>query len=321
MQSRPPFRVSTRRFSAAAALLLPVALTAPISPASPPSEPAAQAAPVARVDLIDHAMRLLMEGNQRFVDGRSNHPNTDVFRIADTGERGQHPFAAIVTCADSRVPTERLFDRGVGDLFVVRVAGNISDPNQTGSIEYACEHLDTRLVVVMGHTHCGAVKAAVEGADGGPNIRSLLENIVPAVQATRAKHPQLTGEALYAAVVRENVWESIEDMLKGSSIMREKVLRGEVRIVGAVYDVETGRVDWMGSHPAQSGLLLEPAAPVTAAAEPTTEPKAPAASTSTPAGKPAAPSTANSGTPRRVPPAPKPATTEHEAPAHAAHPH
>lgn len=216
----------------------------------------------ARTDLAEQALRMLQEGNQRFVSGRPVHPNADVFRIRDTGEHGQHPFATIVTCADSRVAVERLFDRGVGDLFVVRVAGNVSDPNQNGSVEYACEHLGTRLVVVMGHTRCGAVKAAVEGGHGDPgsNIGSLLDNIAPAVQSVRAAYPDLTGDELVDAAVRENVWRSVEDLLRGTPSLRGRVESGEVRVVGAVYDVASGAVEWMGQHPAQSGLLKAVAA-------------------------------------------------------------
>lgn len=228
-----------------------------VARANPPASGGghAPAASAAKPNMAEHALRMLKEGNERFLEGRPIHPNTDVFRIADTGGNGQHPFAAIVTCADSRLAVERLFDRGMGDLFVVRVAGNVCDPNQNGSVEYACEHLGTQLVVVMGHSKCGAVKAAIAGVDAGRNIGSLLDNIAPAVQSVRAAHPDLEGEALVEAVVRENVWQGIEDLLRGSSTMREMVAAGRVKVVGAVYDVGTGAVEWLGAHPAQIGLL------------------------------------------------------------------
>lgn len=215
----------------------------------------AAAAAAAKPNMADHALRMLKEGNERFVEGKAVHPNTDVFRVADTGGNGQHPFAAIVTCADSRVAVERLFDRGVGDLFVVRVAGNVCDPNQNGSVEYACEHLGTQLVVVMGHSKCGAVKAAIAGVDAGKNVGSLLDNIAPAVAQVKGEHPGLDGEALVDAVVRQNVWQGIEDLFKGSAAMRELAGSGRVKVVGAVYDVTSGAVEWLGSHPAQVGLL------------------------------------------------------------------
>jgi len=230
-----------------------------------------------KVNLCDHALRLMEEGNERFVAGKSVHPNTDVFRVADTGGHGQHPFAAVLTCADSRVAVERLFDRGVGDLFVVRVAGNICDPNECGSVEYACEHLGTQLVVVMGHSKCGAVKAAVElgGGECGKNLGSLLDNIGPAVKAVREAHPELAGDQLVGAVVRENVWQGIEDMFKSSTSMREMVERGSVKVVGAVYDVASGKVEWLGQHAAQAGLVKGEAATASSAA--TTDRPAPVA--------------------------------------------
>ncbi len=209
----------------------------------------------ARPNLADHALRMLQEGNERFVAGRSTHPNTDVFRVADTGSNGQHPFASIITCADSRVAVERLFDRGVGDLFVVRNAGNICDANQAGSVEYACEHLGTQLVLVLGHTRCGAVKAAIAGGDAGANIGSLLDNIAPAVQTIKSSHPSLAGDDLLDACIRENVWRTIADLYGTSQTVREMVSKGTVKVFGAIYDVSTGRVEWMGQHPMQGALL------------------------------------------------------------------
>lgn len=309
-----------RLLAAAAAMLAPISLGAALNPDS------VSARPGARASLADHALRMLQEGNERFVAGRSTHPNTDVFRIADTGENGQHPFAAIVTCADSRLAVERLFDRGVGDLFVVRVAGNICDPNQSGSIEYACEHLGARLVVVLGHTHCGAVKAAIAGAQAGPNLGSLLDNIAPAVQSVRAANPALAGDDLVHACIHENVWRSIADLYTGSQVMRELVSRGSVRVIGAVYDVETGRVDWLGQHPMQAALLraVEPA---TSAPAPASEKPAPPAA----ADKPRADRTPTGPAPDRagsVKPGAVPASSAKKPDAHgddrhtpAAHPH
>jgi carbonic anhydrase len=254
------------------------------------ANPAADAHKAARLDLADHALRMLEEGNDRFASGRCTHPNTDVFRINDTGSNGQHPFAAVVTCADSRVPVERLFDRGVGDLFVVRVAGNICDANEAGSVEYACEHLGTQLVVVMGHEKCGAVKAAIAGTDAGKNINSLLDNITPAVLSVKASHPDLSPDDLTDAVVHENVWQSIEDMLTSSTPMREMVARGSVTVVGAVYDVQSGRVEWMGPHPMQTALLrrVEPTSPAAPPAPVAAADDKPAPEAARPEPKPAA---------------------------------
>lgn len=291
--------------------------------AGPPgASDAAATAGTPRSNLSGHALRLLQEGNQRFIDGKPIHPNTDVFRIGDTGERGQRPFAAIVTCADSRLAVERLFDRGVGDLFVVRVAGAIGGPNQTGSVEYACEHLGTQLVVVMGHTRCGAVTAAVEGAEAGRNIGSLLSSIAPAVEATRSRHPRLSGDELVEAVVRENVWTTIESMMTGSTTLRDLLTAGRVQIVGAVYDVASGRVEWMGVHPSQTALLASApesgaaAAPAESRTEPLPAEKAAAAK---PAAEKPAPTPAK---PAAAKPAASPTGKAGEhAPAHASTPH
>jgi carbonic anhydrase len=317
------------RNTLAFALITAVGLTAAALTASAGDPPAAVTSSPARPNLADHALRMMQEGNDRFVAGKSNHPNTDVFRINDTGSNGQHPFAAIITCADSRVAVERLFDRGVGDLFVVRVAGAICDPNEAGSVEYACEHLGTQLVVVMGHSKCGAVKAAIGGGDAGRNVNSLLDNITPAVQSVKAAHPDLTPDDLVDAVVHENVWQSIEDMFRSSEPMREMVSNGSVKVVGAVYDVQTGRVEWMGSHPMQTALIKSGETTTTTAAKddkpasvPTAEPvKAdsskpdkdkPLADNKTGFIKPA--STARKE-PEKKDEAPK------DAPAHASHPH
>lgn len=279
-------------------------------------------AKLTRPDRSDDALRLLREGNQRFIDGKPMHPNTDVFRIADTGEHGQHPFAAILTCADSRLGVERLFDRGMGDLFVVRVAGNVGDANQAGSIEYACEHLGTQVVVVLGHTRCGAVKAAVDGVQAGKNIGSLLDNIAPAVTATRTAHPHLSGSELVDAAVKQNVWQSVEDLMKGSAMLRGMVERGQVKVVGAVYDVTTGRVEWMGAHPTMAAVLRSCAEMEATAQTMSDMPAAGAASEPKNAEKPAA----TRPTPAARPAASKPVTPRHDEtperkPAHASHPH
>lgn len=245
---------SIRRWSQFVAVAAVLAAAGSSTSATPPAT-GHEPEKTERKDLTGHAQRLLAEGNQRFVDGKSIHPNTDVFRVADTGEHGQHPFAVVVGCADSRAAVERIFDRGMGDLFVVRTAGNVVDASQAGSVEYACEHLGSQLVVAMGHTKCGAVKAAVGGVDGGKNINAFLDNITPCVKSVKASHPQLAGDELVDAVVRENAFETIEDLLQGSSMLRGMVQSGQVKMVAAVYDVQTGKVEWLGQHPALAGLL------------------------------------------------------------------
>lgn len=245
---------SIRRWSQFVAVAAVVAAAGSSTSATPPAA-SHEPEKAERPDRTGHAQRLLVEGNERFVTGKSIHPNTDVFRVSDTGEHGQHPFAVVVGCADSRAAVERIFDRGMGDLFVVRTAGNVVDASQAGSVEYACEHLGSQLVVAMGHTKCGAVKAAVGGVDGGKNINAFLDNITPCVKSVKASHPELGGDELVDAVVRENAFETIEDMLKGSAMLRGMVQSGQVKMVAAVYDVQTGKVEWLGQHPALAGLL------------------------------------------------------------------
>lgn len=202
----------------------------------------------------DQAWLMLREGNSRFVAGQTQHPNSTAARREETAI-AQHPFAVVLSCADSRVPVERVFDRGIGDLFVVRVAGNVSATNETASIEYAVSHLETPLVVVMGHTGCGAVNAVVSGGEAHGSIPVLLRNIVPAVDWLRKNRPELAGDELLAAAVEANVWRSIDDLLTRSTEVRDRVRAGSVKVAGAVYDLDSGRVRWLGEHPYQERIL------------------------------------------------------------------
>ena len=203
----------------------------------------------------EEALECLREGSARFCAEGSIHPRADARRMAETAERGQHPFAAVVACSDSRVPVELLFDQGIGDLFVVRVAGNVCGTDEVASIEYAVEGLEVPLVVVLGHTHCGAVTAVTIEEELGGNLRSLADRIRPAVNRARRAHPNLYGDALVPAAVEANVWQSIEDLLKESSMTRRRVRQRTLEVVGAIYDIATGIVDWLGNHPQQKELL------------------------------------------------------------------
>ncbi len=202
------------------------------------------------------ALRTLREGNARFVTQRPLHPNAGAGRLTETA-KGQHPFAAIVSCADSRVPAELVFDRGIGDLFVVRVAGNVCGATEIGSVEYAVKHLGAPLVVVMGHTQCGAVAAAAEGGAAPGSLPAIVDLIRPAVARARSDHPDLKQEALLASAIRENVWQGVTDLLTKSPILREAVASGKVQVVGALYSIESGRVEWLGPLPDQAKLLAE----------------------------------------------------------------
>ena len=202
----------------------------------------------------DEAIKRLKEGNARFVRGKSIHPHTDMKRIKET-KGGQKPFVTMTTCSDSRVPLERVFDQGIGDMFIIRVAGNVSDIDEAGSIEYGTDHLGTGLVVIVGHTSCGAVTAVASGAHVTGNIPRLVDNIVPAVKKVQARHEHESYDKWLGEAIEENVWQSIEDLLYNSSTVKHLVQDGKVKIVGAIYDIGTGKVKFMGEHPHLKELL------------------------------------------------------------------
>ena len=185
----------------------------------------------------------LREGNAQFVaHGRSSSSLTASARSELALK--QDPCAIVLGCSDARVPAELIFDQGPGDLFVIRIAGNIVAPSQIGSIEFAAERFGTPLVVVLGHTGCGAIAAALDA--GGPalsrNLLSIVDRVRPAVETMRASG--LSGDELSKAAVRENVRMSVEQLRHGSEIIEGLMQRGELRIVGAEYSLETGVVDF-----------------------------------------------------------------------------
>lgn len=180
----------------------------------------------------------LLDGNARYVSGKSTHPNQDRARRGEVA-RGQKPFAMVLSCADSRVPPELLFDQGLGDLFVVRVAGNIADSNALGSLEYGAQVLGARFLMVLGHEYCGAVDAAVKGGHAGGNIDSIIDAIAPA--AARAKVDPAKADLLDKAVA-ENVREVLSAIGKRSPALAGMAAKGELTIVGARYDLDSGEV-------------------------------------------------------------------------------
>ncbi len=226
-----------------------------------PKAPVKAARPAARSESADdtltaeQALKLLQEGNARWVSGDVTNPNIEPSRRQRLSDLGQKPFVTVITCADSRLPVERVFDRGVGEVFTIRVAGNIAGTSETGTVEYGLEHLKTPLLVVMGHTKCGAVGAAASGAKVGGKVADIIQSIMPAVERTRRANPGLDGTELAAASVKENVWQTIFDLMRTSDECREMIAKGHVRVVGAVCDISTGKVEWMGEHPWQSELL------------------------------------------------------------------
>jgi carbonic anhydrase len=218
---------NTHRLIVAAAIALAAAGVA--FAAAPSSAPSVSPA---------DALQQLLDGNQLFVAGKMSHPNQTPERRGEVA-KGQHPFAAILACSDSRSGPEVLFDRGLGDLFVVRVAGNVLDRVVVESLDYAVTHLGARLVVVMGHTRCGAVIAAVEGHDEPGDVGPMLRELKPAVEAAHG----MSGDPV-ANAVRENVILSVK-RLKASRELADKVKSGEVKVVGAVYDLDSGKVEML----------------------------------------------------------------------------
>lgn len=188
----------------------------------------------------DQALQRLKEGNQRFVSGKSIRPNQNADRVKEVAA-GQYPFATIVGCSDSRVPNEIIFDQGLGDLFIVRTAGQVSTYASWGSIEFAEENLGTKLIVVLGHTRCGAVNAAVNLPEVKGHIITLVNAIKPAVEKAKQAHPQ----DLLDASIRENVKFQVEQLRTLEPLLARRVAEGSVSIVGALYHLESGEVEFL----------------------------------------------------------------------------
>ena len=184
----------------------------------------------------DLAQQKLIVGNKRYVDAKPSHPNQTVQHRTEVA-KGQHPFAAIVSCADSRVPPEILFDQGLGDLFVIRLAGNILNDAALGSLEYAVEHLGVKYIMVLGHERCGAVDATLKGGEAPGHIGSLVNAIQPAVE--KAKNQP--GDPLDNAV-RANVTMVVQQLKSSEPILEGRVKKGDLTVVGARYDLDDGVV-------------------------------------------------------------------------------
>ena len=221
--------------------------------------------------LREATLTILQEGNTRYAAGRPLHPNQDVARRLSTAAEGQQPLATVLACSDSREPVELIFDRGLGELFVVRVAGNVADTDQLATIEYGVDHLETPLLLVVGHSRCGAVTAAVTGAELHGHLPQLVAKIKPAVE--KAKAGGADGLTIIDESIRANVWQSVGDILRRSEIVRKRVQAGNLHVVGAVYDLDSGMVRWLGVHPEQEALLAQTAVdPITEPAPPSTGP-------------------------------------------------
>jgi len=200
------------------------------------------------------ALERLREGNRRFAEDALNR-DTITGRTRRTQlAMGQEPFAIILGCSDSRVPAELVFDQGLGDLFVIRVAGNVVAESQIGSIEFAAERFGTRLVVVMGHTQCGAISATLEQL-GQPadhrsrNLRSIVDRVRPSVEPLLATDLARDPEALVREAVRANIHESTRHLRHGSEILEELILKDGLLVLSAEYSLETGVVEFLDDPP------------------------------------------------------------------------
>ena len=200
------------------------------------------------------ALGRLRDGNRRFVDDQTTAPalSSHTRRAALVG--GQAPFAIVLGCSDSRVPAELVFDQGFGDLFVIRVAGNVVAPSQVGSVEFAAERYGTRLVVVMGHSQCGAVLATLEELLGratneSHNLRSIVDRVRPSVEPLLSDRLDREPDALMADAIRANVRTSVNHLRHGSELLEQLILKNGLLVVGAEYSLETGVVTFFDGVP------------------------------------------------------------------------
>jgi len=197
----------------------------------------------------DEALERLAEGNRRFVaDDRGRDSFVGHTHFSDLAA-GQEPFAIILGCSDSRVPAEIIFDQGLGDLFVIRVAGNIVAPSQIGSVEFAAERFGTQLVVVLGHSACGAVLATLEElerptANRSPNLYSIVDRIRPSLESLFNSELRHNADDLVKHAVRANIRASVNQLRHGSQFLERLIQKGELEIVGAEYSLDTGVVEF-----------------------------------------------------------------------------
>jgi carbonic anhydrase len=202
------------------------------------------------------ALTLLKDGNKRFVAERRRDAQIGQTRRAELTER-QEPFAIVLGCSDSRVPAELVFDQGLGDLFVIRVAGNIVAPSQVGSVEFAASRFETKLVVVVGHTQCGAIQATMEELTGratseSQDLRSIVDMVRPAVETVLDDHRDDPMHQLLHRATRANVRASANHLRHGSRLLEKLIRERGLLVVGAEYSLETGVVEFFDGVPGQS---------------------------------------------------------------------
>jgi carbonic anhydrase len=203
------------------------------------------------------ALDRLRAGNRRFASDLATHELRTRSEHRNALVGGQEPFAIILGCSDSRVPAEIVFDQGLGDLFVIRVAGNIVAPSQIGSIEFAAEQFGAKLVVVLGHSNCGAISATIEqlrrtAESRSPNLRAIVDRVRPSIDELMSREPKLAGDDLARKAVLANICASVEQLRHGSQILEALVADGDLLIVGAEYSLETGLVHFFDDMPKET---------------------------------------------------------------------
>ena len=193
----------------------------------------------------EQALAELKRGNSRFAGEKSKFPNLDKKRISQTFREGQRPFAVVLTCSDSRTPPLQVFDQGIGDLFVVRVAGNVCDSDVLASIELGVVNCGAMLVVVMGHRNCGIITMAVKGEVISEAVGNLIDKIKPAIETVRSVNPEIGEEALIQEAAKINAHNVSDDIVNNSRIIFDAVQAGKLKVIAAFYDIESGVVEWL----------------------------------------------------------------------------
>jgi carbonic anhydrase len=191
----------------------------------------------------DNAISLLKAGNLRFVSNLKL--NRNLLQQVNETRDGQYPFAAILSCIDSRAPAEMIFDQGLGDIFSIRIAGNFINEDILGSMEFACKIAGSKLIVVLGHTHCGAIKGACDGVKLG-NLTQLLNKLKPAMDTVTDEAVRDSSNLSFMnKVAKENISLALQQIPERSTVLRELLSEGKIKIIGAVYDIETGEVTFL----------------------------------------------------------------------------
>ncbi len=210
----------------------------------------------------EEALEELMSGNVRYINDECINLEDDRFMREHTAEHGQYPIATIVACSDSRSPVETIFDQGRGDVFVIRVAGNIVGTQVLGSVEYSILKLNVPLVVVLGHTRCGAIYSAIDAVyakqEFSPNIEQLLSPLLPLAFKECREKPNPSEEELIElkdSLIEQNVWKEMSQLIRTSEMVKAGIKKKELILVGGMYDIQTGEVRWLGRHYNEENLV------------------------------------------------------------------